>query len=177
MSMEHKAFLFDHDRFEQELRPVLERALAQGTSEDLKRFIVEHLQALKDPYEGLPLDEDWEDLLEFDEPDQYGDFALTKYYDPAEDFGLGSDWISVQEVIESRAPGASALLLGKPLRGGDALFDPGKMGAYFCSPDDVREGLRFLQGLTASGELPEASAIAGLFGKAASAGDGLYITF
>lgn len=177
MSMEHKAFLFDHERFEQELRPVLERALAKGTSEGLKRFIADHLQALKDPYEGLPLDEDWEDLLEIDEPDQYGDFALTKYYDPGQDIGLGSEWFSVQEIIETKSPGASALLLGTPLRAGDAVFDPGKMGAYFSSPDNVLEGLRLLQDLTALGELPEASAVAGLFGKAASAGVGLYITF
>jgi hypothetical protein len=177
MSMEHKAFLFDHERFEHELRPVLERALAQGSSEDLKRFIADHLQALKDPYEGMPLDEDWEDLLEIDEPDQYGDFALTKYYDPAQDFGLGSEWFSEQELIESKSPGASALLLGKPLSGGDALFDPGKMGAYFSSPDDVRDGLRLLKNLAASGDLPEATAVRVLFEKAANAGVGLYITF
>ena len=175
--MEHKAFLFDHESFERELRPVLERALAEGTSEDLRRFISEHLQALKDPYEGLPLDEDWEDLLEIDEPDQYGDFALTKYYDPAEDIGLGSEWSDLQELIEAKSPGAGALLLGTPLRAGDATFDPGKMGAYFSSADDVREGLRVLQAMAASGELSQAGGVVNLFEQAANAGLGLYITF
>src|SRR5437762_1246641 len=97
--MEHKAFPFDYWSFDKELRPLVERSLATGESELLRSFIALHWRTLKDPYEGRPLSLQWEEILETRDPHQYGDHALTKYYDPTNDIGLGPLWDEVQKAI------------------------------------------------------------------------------
>jgi hypothetical protein len=86
--MEHKAFVFDFRSFESELRPILEKALNDNESSELLRFIEANRAALKDPYEGEPLGEDWFEAAEGNDL-RWGDFALTKYYEPTDDVGLG----------------------------------------------------------------------------------------
>src|SRR5256885_898845 len=80
--MEHKAFLFAYDSFNAELRPVLEHALRSRDYGPLVSFISDNLADLRDPYEGRPLGADWEAMIETHDAHQYGDFSLTKYYDP-----------------------------------------------------------------------------------------------
>jgi len=75
--MEHKAYTFDFASFDVELRPILEKVLRTGELDSLIDFIVRHLENLSDPYEGEPLNENWEQLIESRDPHQYGDFALT----------------------------------------------------------------------------------------------------
>lgn len=178
MSMDHKAFVFDYTSFERELRPRLERALHRQETGELKEFIRIYRDVLKDPCEGMPLDEAWEHLIESDEPDQYGDICLTKYYDPASDIGLGPGWLAAQSHIEKAAPGKGALLLGRPLHCGTVFFDPGKMGSYFASPDDVAQGLSLLQSLSGSGDVSqELDAVMAMLERARETNMGLYVTF
>src|ERR1051326_1231389 len=99
--MEHKAFLFDYDAFDGELRAILEGALLSGACGGLVSFINANLGDLRDPYEGEPLGADWETMIETQDAHQYGDFALTKYYDPTADMGLGGAWDNIQELIAS----------------------------------------------------------------------------
>ncbi len=62
--IEHRAFLFQFDQFERELLPILQAALAAGDCTDLVAFIRQNIGELADPYEGRPLGEDWEKMIE-----------------------------------------------------------------------------------------------------------------
>src|SRR5207302_666883 len=92
MPMHHKAFVLDHAGFLRELGEVLYRALATGDCGPLVRFIEAHRGSLTDPYEGEPLEASWESMLETRDAHQYGDFALTRFYDPRADDGLAYEW-------------------------------------------------------------------------------------
>ena len=178
MSMEHKAFLFDFSSFNNELRSLLESALSTGDCAQLIDFINTNMDSIKDPYEGETLDSNWETMLEFRDAHQYGDFALTKYYEPSEDIGLGLEWESIQACLLNGL-GSGEAVLGKPVGPDDNLFDPGKQGSYFQDEGQVRDNLESLMRLQQSA--PDSkdvlSPLVEILQKAANAGEGLYITF
>ena len=64
MSIEQKAFLFDYDEFDGELREILEESLATGKISLLVGFVEANLAQLKDPHEGEMLDSDWQREVE-----------------------------------------------------------------------------------------------------------------
>jgi hypothetical protein len=130
-----------------ELWSLLQDALASGRSDDLIGFIEKNLTALHDPYEGNPLDDSWRELLEVKDAHQYGDFALTKFYNPADDIGLGQTWESVEELLDRETGKGPSLILGSPLGPTNNYFDPGKMGSYFQSEADVHRNLELIKEL------------------------------
>jgi hypothetical protein len=168
--MEHKAFAFDFGAFNRELRPILERALRGGATTELRKFILDHRDSLVDPYEGEPLAEDWEDALEYKDAHQYGDFALTRYYDPTQDIGLRSSWRAMENTIGVQSDLPSPLL-GRTIGDVTNWFDPGKMGSYFQSSEDVADNLARIRSHLRASDLRDV--IAMLEG----APRGLYITF
>jgi len=175
--MEHKAFVLDYGAFERELAPILLNALDTGAVRDLVGFINSNLERLKDPYEGDPLDADWESMIETRDPHQYGDFALTKYYDPQTDIGLGQVWESIEETLtkEVGEGQAQAIVLGRPFGPPQNYFNPGKMGSYFQSPSEVKKNLQKLESLQSSARVP--TAVARLKSIFDTSGKGLYVTF
>ena len=175
--MEHKAFLFDGDRFDVELRPVLEAALSTGDCSPLVDFIRDNLDALTDPYEGEPLEPDWESLLETKDADNYGDFALTKYYDPASDIGLGAGWDLIQDLVADDPAADTSPILGTTVGPDDSPFDPGKMGSYFQSPSQAAASLRRLRDLARESPSDAAADAVRMLEQAVEAGKGLYVTF
>jgi hypothetical protein len=170
--MEHKAFTFRYSECERELLPLLQGALVSSDPQPLVAFIEAARASLRDPYEGEPLGDDWQDLLETKDVHQYGDFALTKYYDPTADIGLGRAWEEIQRVLESELGGSSAIL-GRPVGTTGAVFDPGKMGSYFQSETDVRRNLAAIESANESRLEP----VAVLLRRALYQGAGLYVTF
>ncbi|MEW5858931.1 MAG: hypothetical protein AB1861_16355 [Cyanobacteriota bacterium] len=180
MSMEHKAFVFDYDAFVDELGNILENALLTNNHERLASFIKQNLNFLKDPYEGEALSTSWETMVEPKDPHQYGDFALTKFYDPQDDIGLGAmwEWENIQKILK-RECGKDFVILGTPFGSKDNYFNPGKMGSYFQSKNQVQGNLQLLTEILyrksdICGELNEAFK---MIQKAAEAEKGLYITF
>lgn len=177
--MEHKAFLLDEKTFQNELSPILYEALEHNNAAPLQFFIEENLEQLTDPYEGEPLDEDWKTMLELRTPEEYGDFALTKYYRVCDDIGLGEDWDEMDDYFREWQEDLSVTILGKPFGPTEDYFDPGKMGSYFQSPEEVAESLEKL--IEHARAFPQrkhqlAQAIE-LLEKAVQAGQGLYVTF
>jgi hypothetical protein len=174
--MDHKAFLFDFDRFDRELRPLLESALWTGDFCAMISFIDEYRANLRDPYEGEPLGEDWRNMLEVEDAHQFGDFALTMYYDPRENIGLGGKWERIQDLVAGDGPGSS--ILGSPMGPSKAPFDPGKMGSYFQSANQVREHHAYLLDRVGRVATPDelVPAIA-MLAAALDARTGLYVTF
>jgi hypothetical protein len=173
--LEYKAFLFDYASFDRELRPFLENALATNDSQRLVEFINENLDSLTDPYEGEPLGSDWRSKLEYEDPHQFGDFAITKYYDPRADLGVGADWEELQQFLLQEL-GTDEPLLGRPVGPPNNLFDPGKAGSYFQSEEQVRENLARLQSI-GSPTVPGYDRLQTALQTAADAGRGLYVTF
>lgn len=176
--MEHKAFVFDFDGFTRELEGILLEALETDDVSGLKSFINDNLESLKDPYEGEPLDSDYESMMESKDVETFGDFALTKYYDPQEDIGLGYEWDIADKLPENSFQNGSPIL-GTPLGTAPAIFDPGKMGSYFQSASLVAENLNSLNSISPENSADSAfleSAIE-MLENAKVADRGLYITF
>lgn len=177
--MEQKAFVFDQPGFTTELSSTLRGALETGELGGLTNFIDENLASLKDPYEGNPLDSSWQDLIETHDAHQLGDFALTKYYDPLADIGLGPSWEEVAELLNAQGINGDAVVLGSPFGPRDHYFDPGKMGSYFQSPELVRQNLNRLRSLIAQKPAlaPQLAETLAMLEQAEKAGQGLYVTF
>lgn len=170
MSMDHKAFAFDWDAFESELLPVLTQALETSDTAALKAFIDEHRESLVDPVSEDLLAEDWQDTLVSGDVQELADLALTKYYEPTEDCGLGEWW---DEINKSLAPAAGAALLGTPLKGGAQVFDPGRMGAYFQSPTQTGASAKALGSVS----MPDVEEYRDFLKGCAEDGMGVYVTF
>jgi hypothetical protein len=176
---EHKAFILDYKSFESQLKNILESALKNENVSQLSEYISQNQTHLKDPYEGEPLTNEWESMIESQDPHQYGDFALTMFYDPTEDIGLGYDWENVQEILSQKLTDASSVL-GSPIGPASNYFDPGKMGAYFQSPQQVIENQRLLENSFNQEEFEssaELEKMLEILQSAISEGKGLYITF
>lgn len=179
MSMSHKAFVFAFDDFEAELRSILELALSRNDPSVLRDFIVVHRESLVDPYEGNELEENWESLLEIRNVQEYGDFALTKYYDPLDDVGLGDRWEKVGDALEAHGINEN-VVLGRAVGRPDALFDPGRMGSYFQPLGAVRAHRQRLESVLQGLETPDRvylDAARSMFEAAAVEDKGLYVTF
>ena len=170
MVMEHKAYAFDWSRFESELHPLLEYALTDNDPAGLETYIDEHLTELTDPYEGEPLSADWRETLENRDVHEYGNYALTRFYDPADCWGVGYEWARLSE--ELPGPAANAML-GFPVGPPDRLFDPGRYGSYLQTPGQVRGSLAQLR----PHACPELSDYLGLLERCAGEGRGVYVTF
>ncbi|HZV07177.1 MAG TPA: hypothetical protein VE999_18995 [Gemmataceae bacterium] len=170
MPMEHKAYAFDWSRFEIDLLPLLVKALTTNDTAELDRYIDRHLLELKDPYEGEPLAADWRDMLENRDVHQYGDFALTRYYDPADYWGIGYEWTRLDNELPE--PAANAML-GFAIGPKENLFDPGKYGSYFQTPDRVAESLAVLQKVSC----PELAGYLELLVRCVAEQRGVYVTF
>jgi hypothetical protein len=178
MSFDHKAFVFDYEAFANQLSGILKDALANSDIGALKGFIEDNKEFLKDPYEGEPLDDSWETMIETPDAHQYGDFALTKFYNPSDDIGLGDDWERLEQLLEAET-GKGAMVLGTPFGPPGETFDPGKMGAYFQTEDEAQAHLQMLKNLLK--EKPKLSdslsAFIKMLEQAVEQKKGLYVAF
>jgi hypothetical protein len=183
VSMDHKAYQLDYERFEAELAPILARALETGAGDELRAFVEGNLSELKDPNEGEPLGPNWHELVEPPEPNRpdlelqlSGDLALTKYYDPSQDDGLSTEWADLDERLKEAGVDATRIVLGRQLQVDGRVFDPGRQGAYFQSPSDVRNALKLLD----SAALDDDELVdqwRDVLHAAEKIGKGLYVTF
>ena len=174
--MEHRAFVFHFGTFEVELKPILIDGLATGNCSELRCFIQDNLEFLSDPYEGEPLNSSWESMIEFPDAHQYGDFALTRYYRPDQDIGLGYYWEVLQEKVAGIVKSGESPILGFTVGPTEVPFDPGKMGTYFQTSSLARDNLRKLEALSAGQDPVWESAIK-MLAAAVNVQRGLMITF
>ena len=170
MSMSHKAFLFDWRRFQRELAELLASCLECDDAVALIAFANDHLDELKDPYEGEALNEGWTEQMENGDIQEVADFVLTKFYDPTADMGLGDIWMPID--AESEVSVRTALL-GEPFGPPTQPFDPGRMGAYFQSPETCQRSLASL----CSHERDGFGDFIRLLEQAVRESKGIYVTF
>ncbi|WP_345860757.1 hypothetical protein [Shewanella algae] len=178
MSIEHKAFIFNSDAFFEELQPILVNCMESDKISLIRDFIDENKEEIKDPYEGESVDDYWEDMIEEKDIQQYGDFALTKYYYPSDDIGLGSNWDKLSEYLVNSLGLNMSPVLGYPLLNGDVIFDPGKMGSYFQTKEDVINNLNLIADLNPPMELKDLfEEFKLILINASEQEKGLYVTF
>ncbi len=145
---------------------MLSRALQKNETQELISFIARHPGACRNPYSGAALSADWGTELEVGDAQELADFALTKYYDPTEDNGLGGEWSSIEEELPSSS---KAALLGTSV----PLFDPGRQGSYFQTASQAEISARLLSTISN----PVLSLYQALLSRAATKGSGVYVTF
>jgi hypothetical protein len=170
MSMDHKAFAFDWNAFATELAHLLEIGLRDDDSDALGAFVDAHRAACRNPYTGDALEADWRDALESADVQEVADFALAKYYDPADDHGLAGSWMALSERLSTAQQNA---LLGELFGPATRRFDPGRQGSFFQTPARVRESLRALSALDEA----EMGSFLALLVDAQERGLGVYTTF
>ncbi|NES98279.1 MAG: hypothetical protein F6K32_24455 [Desertifilum sp. SIO1I2] len=177
--MNHQAFVFDHNAFIKELSNILEKALRTNESHELIDFIDKNILSLKDPIEGEALDFDWRKIIHTADISQYGDLALTKYYDPKRNIGVGYDWMLLSDFILEKFTIDDSLLLGMPFGLSENHFNPGLMGSYFQSPEQVQWNAEIIKTLSKEQLelLPQIVLLKRMFLKALALKKGLYITF
>lgn len=168
--MQHKAFEFDWTGFQIGLAPLLEQSLVTRDVESLRQFVTANRRYCTSPYSGQTLPAQWETLLQSKDVQEYADFALTRYYDPSDDIGIGDDWA---EALDELSPDQQQAMLGAPFGKPDARFDPGHQGAYFKTVDGVEQSLRALNGVSH----PEVSKFSRYLVLVSAKGKGLYVTF
>lgn len=178
--MEHKAYLFAFTDFESELYRPLCHSLVTEEAGPLVQFIDENWRWLKDPSEGEPISKSWRTQFQSSSIDDFGDLALTKYYDPRADFGLNHTWERVDDLLGEVCDDHTAIVLGYPLIAGNVTFDPGKMGSYFRSADHAEKHLdrvRSTSGSVAISQRPMLSDLIALLQQAVVEKVGIYVTF
>lgn len=171
MSMSHKAFAFDWKAFESdELYTLLVSALESDEVSSLIEYIENYRAELKDPYEGEPLAQNWQEMLENCDVNEYGDFALTRFYDPAADKGVAEEWMQIDDLLSKTDRVA---LLGFPICSANNIFDPGVMGTYFQTPEQVPESLSIVNQLA----LEAVESFKKLLEDCSQSGLGIYVVF
>jgi hypothetical protein len=177
--MTHHAYAFDWSAFARdELYSILLDALSSGDTNGLIRYIEANRDHLKDRDEGGPLSDNWQDVLENFDVHEFGDFALTRFFDPENDRGLRNPWLAIDAHLSEAD---RAVLLGTPFGSSSTYFDPSRQGSYFQTPLEVVRSLARVQRF----ELPDLEDyhrkslewFKGLLEECAEDGSGLYVTF
>jgi hypothetical protein len=143
MSMNHKAYVFEDEAFDKELSVPLANALRKNDPKILLPFIDSHREQLKWKRTD-PMPKDLHAWCMEEGVQQAGDLALTAFYDPEAEIGLGPAWHQMHELLDSIDVDAVGTLCGEPFVA-RVVFNPGGLGAYFQTADEVwgnRDGLK-----------------------------------
>jgi hypothetical protein len=148
MSISHKAWLFDHAAFEAELALVLRMALQTDEPEALAAFLDRHHAALTDLETEEALPADWATGREEADVQALADLALTKFYTPSDERGLGEGFDALHAylgAVPGMRPLRAALICGKLFGPKGRRLDPGCMGTGLLSPAEVTSLLACLE--------------------------------
>jgi hypothetical protein len=143
MSIDHKAYLFRYDEFQEELADLLYRCLRTGKIDSLRGFINANRAALTDLATAMPLTENWQERVREMNVQYYADLALTKYYDLTASLGLSHGFIALGAYLRSVARlsrYADDLICGRFFGPRGKRLDPGNMGTGLAS---AKEAARF----------------------------------
>lgn len=181
MSMIYKANIFDYDSFQREFAPQLYSVLETNDSSLLIEFIEDNREMLKSPL-GQSLDSSWQSLELNWTVQDYGNLAITKYYDPLVGNLLLPQWQPIDEFLHAKLGEDTTILFGEPFGPEENIFDPGTMGTYFQSPDEVLTSSEILNELANRNpkllrQLDSFDEVVALFQSAALGKMGLYVRF
>ena len=136
MSKHHQAFVFDEAAFRRELAPLLDRQADAA----LESFINDHRARLRDPETGAALELSWRQEPENEGFARRAALALTAFYDPTANIGLGSSAQKCRFALMDLYPE------GRVFVGGGSLGVP---EGHFQSAGYVAESVVILERLQA----------------------------
>ncbi|MEH1942426.1 MAG: hypothetical protein V7L01_19730 [Nostoc sp.] len=118
-------------------------------------------------------------MIETEDINQYGDFAITKYYNPQCNIGLGYNWMPLYDILPNELDKDVSPLLGKFFGIPGNYFNPGKMGSYFQSLEQVKNNFELLNFLLNENKehLPNLALLMKMLSNALDLKKGLNITF
>lgn len=137
--MEHKAFVFDINGFNEKLSALIIEAGLREDTVQLEEFIDHNLGVICSPYTGELLDNNWRSELENGDVQEVADFCMTCFYNPQDDMGLSYSWDAVLQVLKTlktKLP-SEYYILGNPLKQDNFVLDPGRMGTGFVKAEDI----------------------------------------
>jgi hypothetical protein len=185
VSIDHKAWLFDHAAFDAELAPVLFAALDECDFEPIRAFVAAHHASMRDPRSPAlaPLGDDWEAQLADigDDERRWADVALARYCAIDDADGLSQDGERAIEDIE-QIPAlfdvAVELVEGRPFGPGHHRLDPGRSGTGLLSAGRVAELAALLdRHLASTGKLAKMrERLRSIYARARDRGRGLLLT-
>jgi hypothetical protein len=113
-------------------------ALQTLQTHELAAFIDQNLSNITDPNGLNDIGLDWRNLVS-NTVTEYADLALTKFYDPVANIGLGYSWNEMYDLLKvmEEALTLISVIFGAPFIAGSNTFDPGLLGTYFQSPSEV----------------------------------------
>jgi hypothetical protein len=166
MSNLHKAFVFDEAAFRRDLAPLLDR----HDDTALEHFIDDHRGRLRSPRTGAALEQGWRDDTAYDGFGRRAALALTAYYDPTANIGLGSAASKCRFGLIDLYPE------GRVFVGGGALGTP---EGHYQSASYVAESVAILERLRADFPLKAEiiDPVLTMLGAAAQAQQGLFLLF
>lgn len=139
MSMEHKAFLFDIKKYQNQIEKIIKKCCKSQDSKVVQQYINSHLSEFVSPYTQENLDKDWEKQISSDNLQEYFDFLLTSCYKVEADLGLEYMWDGVNEAIKQMSfmNNPEECVLGKQIVYYGIRIDPGAMGLGIVDIDSV----------------------------------------
>jgi len=164
MSIKHRAFVFDEQGYRRELAPLLVRKDPVA----LTGFIEAHWARLRDPRTGTPLQSNGRVVLEESGPFNEAALALTAFYNPGADIGLGSAAQSLRFALIDLYPEGRVFVQGGQLEA---------VGGYYQSAEYVAESVAILEALREEypRKLEIIDPVLTMLKTAAAASQGLYI--
>ena len=164
MSTLHKAFVFDEAAFRRELAPILDR----HDDTALENFISDHRAELRDPETGTALELSWREKPENEGRGRRAALALTAYYDPTANIGLGNAASKYRFALMDLYPEGRVFVAGGSL---------GVPEGYFQSAPYVAESTAILERLRSDFPLKAdvIDPVLAMLQTAATASRGLYI--
>ena len=144
--MKHKAFIFDYDSFRSQLKEILITSLLTKQKWDLIKFIEYNFREIKDPDFGFPLDHNWEEMTLKNDVCEFANFALTKFYEPANDIGLNDEWQGTKEALNDifKVGESDNIILGNPIGMNNVYFNPKQTGSYFQTPEQILSNIEIV---------------------------------
>lgn len=147
--MEHKAFLFDTQGFDQELRKIIVTSGEENEPKPLHEYIVNNIGKVRSVYTRELLENNWENELELGGVQELADFAMTCFYSPEDDRGLSYLWDAPLETLKMLPTKMDPeyYILGHPIESETFSLDPGGMGLGIIEMNDIPVVLKDLKDL------------------------------
>lgn len=136
MSIKHRAYLFDCEKYELSVKAVLEQCCQINKTDYAEKYIKDNFSKLKSPYTGKPLQEDDMEIIAHADMREYMNYILTECYEPAYDIGLSYMWDAAAELLKQMPLrcGAGLCVFGEEIKFYDMAVNPRKLNQGYCQP-------------------------------------------
>ena len=136
MSIKHRAYLFDSEKYESSVKAVLEQCCQTDRTDYAERYIKDNFDKLKSPYTGEPLHKEDIERIAHADMQEYMNYILTECYEPTRDIGLGYMWDAAAELLKQMPLSCEAgpCVFGEEIKFYDMVMNPRILNQGYCQP-------------------------------------------